>query len=179
MPVSPAWSLEAVMRDFEPHPSWRASFAEAYALAMESPAPEQQLRGWRAAAVIFGDMNALLLCLFVCHHGLALAPSEGRAFRGHIDLCSWDMGLATPSRGETSVAVADLGKPETLRRDDDAARAWLDEQLRPFGGDVARAAPFAMRLTAIRLGLLRGPAEPSIAQVLDASSWQRVADSSP
>lgn len=48
------------------------------------------------------------------------------------------------------------------------------KQLRPFDGDVARAARFAMTLTAVRLGLLRGPEAPSIAQLLDASLWQRV-----
>jgi len=36
-----------------------------------------------------------------------------------------------------------------------------------------------MRLTAARFGLLRGPAEPSIAQVLDESLWRRVASANP
>jgi hypothetical protein len=30
-----------------------------------------------------------------------------------------------------------------------------------------------MRLTAERFGLLRGPAQPSIAEVLDESLWER------
>jgi hypothetical protein len=106
-------------------------------------------------------------------------PSESTAFLGHIDLCLWGMKLATPAQTADHVPMVDLGKPETFRRENQATREWLEEQLRPFDGDVSRAAQFAMRLTAIRLGLLRGPAEPSIEQVLDGSLWQRVAAARP
>src|SRR5262245_62827 len=163
----PSWSLASLLQNFRPHESWRGWFASAYTQAMESAAPDEQLSGWKNAALILGDMNACVLCLFVCFHGRSLVPPDSCDFLGHIDICLWDMKLATPAQGEATVAVADVGKPETFRRDDQAIRAWLHEQLRPFGGDVTRAAQFAMRLTAIRLGLLHGPAEPSIEQVLD------------
>ena len=68
----------------------------------------------------------------------------------------------------------DIGRPDGFLRDTEGTREWLAEQLRPFGGDMERAAVFAMRLTAARFGLLRGPAQPSIAQVLDESLWERV-----
>jgi hypothetical protein len=86
------------------------------------------------------------------------------------------MGLATPTQPNERGAVPahDLGKVETFHRDDKASQDWLAEQLQPFGGAVEQAAVFAMRLTATRFGLLRGPAEPSIAQVLDESLWERV-----
>jgi hypothetical protein len=61
--VDPRWSLEAVLQTFQPHGSWGSWFAEAYAQAMESSAPEDQLNGWKTAAIILGDMNACLLCL--------------------------------------------------------------------------------------------------------------------
>lgn len=172
--VDPGWSLDAVMKTFKPHASWRTWFTEAYGQAMESPDPEVQFKGWRSAAIILGDMTACLLCVFVSRLGLGLAHPNARAFLGNIDLCLMDMGLATPAK-PGDIAVIDIGKPETFRREEDRARAWLEEQMGPFNGDVARAAHFAMRLTGSRLGVLVGPTEPSIEQLLDASLWQRVA----
>jgi hypothetical protein len=174
--VDPSWSLEASLRDFNPHESWRAWFAEAFAKAMESAQPGARLDGWKTAAIIFGDMHAPLFCLFVCQHGRSLVPPDSKAFLGHIDLCLWELGLATPKQpGELgAVPVRDIGKPETFRRDKEVVEEWLAEQLQPFGGSLERAAVFAVRLTAARFGLLRGPAEPSIAQVLDESLWERV-----
>jgi hypothetical protein len=121
-------------------------------------------------------MHAPVFCLFVCHPGRALEPPGSKRFLDHIDLCLWELGLATPARPDSNgtVPCADIGKPEGFCRDVEGTREWLAEQLRPFGGDVERAAVFAMRLTAARFGLLRGPTEPSIAQVLDESLWERV-----
>jgi hypothetical protein len=142
---------------------------------MESTRPEERLEGWKTAAIIFGDMHAPVFCLFVCHHGRLLVPPDSQAFLGHIDLCLWELGLAVPARPNEWGAVppGDVGRLEGFHRDIQAAREWLAEQLRPFGGSVERGAVFAMRLTAARFGLLRGPAEPSIAQVLDESLWER------
>ena len=172
--VDPEWSLDAFLRWYNPHERWRRWFAEAYANAVESGRPEERLRGWRTAAIIFGDMHAPVFCLFVCHHGRSLVPPDSRLFLGNIDLCLWEMGLATPAPTyEGSMPVVDIGAPETFRRDTEAAREWLAEQLRPFGGSVERAAVFAMRYTAVRFGLLRGPSEPSIEQVAEESLWER------
>lgn len=121
-------------------------------------------------------MHAPVFCLFICHHGRSLVPPDSPAFLGHINLCLWELGLATPAQPDQMGAVPsrDIGKPETFHIDLAAEREWLAEQLRPFDGNVGRAAVFAMGLTAARFGLLRGPGEPSIAQVLDQSLWERV-----
>jgi hypothetical protein len=179
--VDPGWSLDALLRDYHPNEGWRAWFTEAYMKALESACPEARLDGWKTAAIIFGDMHAPVFCLFVCHHGRSLVPANSTAFLGHINLCLWELGLATPARPNEmgGVPLRDVGKPEAFRRDVEAEREWFAEQLRPFGGDVGRAAVFAMRLTAARFGLLRGPAEPSIAQVLDESLWERVRPAEP
>ena len=172
--VDPGWSLDALLRDFDPHESWRGWFAEAYAKAIESTGLEEQLAGWRAAAMIFGDMNALVFCLFVCLYGRSLRLQEANRFDAHIDLCLRDLGLATSIRtGTRSLPVTDFGEREMFHRNEAAAVAWIGEQLRPFGGSVKQGAVFAMRLTASRLGLLRGPSEPSIDEVLDESLWKR------
>lgn len=174
--VVPDWSLQAFLRWYDPHQSWRPSFAKTYAEAIESTRPEERLEGWKTAAMIFGDMNALPFCLFVCHHGRSLVGPESDLFLAHIDLCLWDLGLARPAgryEEKRSMPIVDIGKPETFRRDARAAREWLAEQLRPFDGDVERAAVFAMRYTAVRFGFLRGPSEPSIEEVLDESLWER------
>jgi hypothetical protein len=173
--VDPKWSLDALLRNYDPNGYSRSWFAEAFAKALESARPEERLDGWKAAATIFGDMHALVFCLFVCHHGRSLVPTDSEAFLGHIDLCLWELGLATPSRtNELGATLGRIGEPETFRRDVDAAAGWLAEQLHPFDGSVERAALCAMRLTAVQFGLLRGPARPSIAQVLDESLWERV-----
>jgi hypothetical protein len=179
--VDPGWSLDALLRDYHPHEGWRAWFAEAYAKAMESAQPDVQLDGWKTAAIIFGDMHAPVFCLFVCHHGRSLVPPDSAAFLGHIDLCLWELGLATPARPTEygTVPSGDIGNLEGFNRDVAGAEEWLAEQLRPFGGNVGRAAVFAMRLTAARFGLLRGPADPSIAQVLDESLWERMRQAEP
>jgi hypothetical protein len=176
--VDPRWSLDAVLRDYDPHPSWRRWFATAYVQALESADPADRLAGWRAAAVIFGDMHVPVFCLFVCHLGQTLVPPGERDFLSHIHLCLWDVGLAAPAAPDAEV-VGDLANPDSFRRDLDAEGRWFVEQLRPFGGDVGRAAVFAMRLTAARFGLLRGPADPTIDQVLDESLWERVPDPDP
>src|SRR5262249_1382438 len=96
--VDPRWSLAAVLHDLRPHEHWRGSFSEAYARAMESTEPGEQLQGWRTAAMILGDMHACLLCLLVCRYGRSLLPPESRDFLDHMDLCLWEMGLATPTQ---------------------------------------------------------------------------------
>ena len=174
--VDPRWSLDALLRDYHPDATWSDWFADAYAEAMEAARPEERLEGWKTAATIFGDMHANVFCLFVCHHGLTLEPADDENFLSHIDLCLWQLGLARPTQPDAggAVRVLDLGKPEAFRRDVEVARDWLAEQLQPFGGDVGRAAVFAMRLTAAQFGLVRGPPEPTIAQVLDESLWERI-----
>jgi len=172
--VDPGWSLDALLRDFNPHESWRGWFAEAYSKAIEADRLEERFAGWKAAAMIFGDMHAPVFCLFVCLHGRSLRPQEANRFDAHIDLCLRDLGLATSTRtGTRSIPMTDFGEREMFHRDEAAAVAWLGEQLRPFGGSVKQGAIFAMRLTASRFGLLRGPSEPSIGEVLDESLWER------
>jgi hypothetical protein len=173
--VDPGWSLATLLRDYRPHPSWRAWFTEAYARALESPHPDERLAGWKTAAIIFGDMHAPVFCLFVCRHGRTLVAPDSLDFLGHIDLCLMDLGLARPARpdGSGTLPISALGNPEALDRDEQAAAQWLAEQLSPFDGDAGRAATFAMRLTAAKFGLLNGPVDPTIAQVLDESLWER------
>ncbi|MBN9519409.1 hypothetical protein J0H58_12945 [bacterium] len=172
--VDPGYSLAAVLRDYHPHPGWRNWFAEAYAGAIEGADPAARLAGWKTAAVIFGDMHVPVFCLFVCLHGQGLVPSGDRGFLGHYDLCLWELGLATPARPDGDVVPSgDIGHPDGFRRDVAATERWLAEQLQLFGGNPERAALFAMRLTAIRFDLLRVRADPSVAQVLDESLWER------
>lgn len=120
-------------------------------------------------------MHVPVFCMFACYHGRSLVPHDSQAFLGHIDLCLWELGLATPSILDEHGAVPsrEIGKPETFKRDAVGIAEWISAQFRPFGGGMERAAKFAMRLTAARLGLLHGPAEPSIAEVLDESLWER------
>jgi hypothetical protein len=174
--VDPSWSLDALLRDYHPHPGWRTWFAQAYAQAMEAADPATRLAGWKTAAIIFGDTHAPVFCLFVCYYGRTLVPPASTSFLGHINLCLWELGLAVPARTDAAgVLIGNVGKPDTFRIDGETTWEWLAEQLQPFGSDLERAARFAMRLTAARFGLLRGPAEPTIAQVLDESLWERVA----
>lgn len=173
--VDPGWSLAALLRDYRPHESWRRWFTETFTRALESTDPAERLDGWKTAAVIFGDMHAPVFCLFVCHYGRTLVPPDRPDFLGNIDLCLLELGLARPAQpdGSGTIPVRDIGRPDALDRDEQEAAQWLAEQLVPFDGDAGRAAGFAMRLTAVRFGLLSGPADPTVAQVLDESLWER------
>ena len=82
-----------------------------------------------------------------------------------LDLCG------TPRTSHTVITV-NASHLCTMRRDPDAISQWLERELGRFGGDLGRAAEFSMRFTAIRLGLLSGPSDPTIEQVLDVGLWR-------
>ena len=127
--------------------------------------------------MIFGDMHVPVFCLFVSHHGQSMQAVGNTRFLGNINLCLWELGLVEPAKSypTRSMPITDLGgdPKKMFRHDNEAEAAWFAEQLKPFDGDVSRAAAFAMRLTAARFGLLRGPANPSNARILDESLWER------
>jgi hypothetical protein len=100
-----------------------------------------------------------------------LASEE--VFFGHIYLCLMSMRLATSTVPGPGVPVKELVEPGTFRVDVEAFNTWMRDQLRPFGGDLSKAAEFSVRLTAIRLGLLDGPSEPSTGEILDPALWRR------
>src|SRR5262245_35037423 len=119
------WSVEGLLRDWRPHPDWRNWFTQAYDLVTRAESAEKRLEGWRIAAVILGDMHACPLCLFVCLHArLLLPPGSPDYFLAHIDLCLWDMGLAAPAQPD-ALAFGNLGKPESMHRDEEALTRWL------------------------------------------------------
>jgi len=169
------WTLESVLRDWRPGKSWRGSFSEAFALVKKERSLEEQLRGWRTAALIFGDTHACELCLFVCCHASSIFPARRQDFAGHIDLCLMEIGFADAG-GAALIPIVDIGKPGTMRRDEAAVSRWMNRELGRFGGDLGRAAEFSMRLAAIRFGLLSGPADPTLDQVLDPTLWRQSRD---
>jgi hypothetical protein len=107
----PDWSVEILLETWQPRPIWRKWFSEAFALITRARSKEEQIQGLRTAATILGDTHACPLCLFVCLYGRSLLPETSADFLGHIDLCLWEMGLATPSQPGL-VALRDIGKPD-------------------------------------------------------------------
>lgn len=128
---------------------------------------------------MLGDTHAPELCLLAGLHGQSLEGVTSSQdflespFAGSIDLCLLDLGLAAPiyAHPDGAIPIGDFGRLGTLRRDADALELWLQRQLEPFGGELGKAAEFALRLAAIRVGILHGPETATLEQVLDDSQW--------
>ena len=101
--------------------------------------------------MMLGDSGAGPSCLLVSLYGQSLTSPASGEFAGHIALCLWDVGLAALSGGETAVRAGDLGRPGVMQRYETALGCWLSRELSCFGGDLARAATFSLRLATLRL----------------------------
>jgi len=128
---------------------------------------------WRQLAIMLGDTGACPLCIMAVSFAQEQLGErvEDRPLQAHLYLCLLDMGLARTHNDEP-LPLGRAGDPELIDGDPrpDLA-AWLAQQLEPVGGDLARAAELALRLAAVRTGLISGPGEPTLEQILDDSLW--------
>ena len=168
------WSIQARLRDFKPHASWRPMFAPAYERIQAPVSVDDEVAAWRQIAMIFGDMGACEACLLVCLHGRAINPSKASGFQAHMNLCYLDMGLADPSTPGPSYYMMEIAN---MSGHADPIERWFARELQQFGGSPRIAAEFCLRLAAIRLGILGGPPAPRFPQLLDPPLWQKGARS--
>ena len=120
---------------------------------------------------MLGDTRDTPLCLVVvlCARSRPGDSDDRQGLGAHLDLCLLDLDLGRGKDGP--VALSDLGEPGAMERDGAKLGAWLMQELAPFDGDLELAARFALRLAALRTGVIVGPDEPTLAELLDDAPW--------
>ena len=142
---------------WRPRAGWSDTLGPVYVeLTTTDVAGFDATRAWANVAMMMGDTHAAPLALICCLHAATLLPPgvEDRRLHAHRDLCLLDLGLAT---APGPIRIATLGDPDTVDAPPSQLEAWLSRALIPFGGDLSRAAWFALRLAATRVGILDGP----------------------
>lgn len=144
---------------WRPSAGWSSTVREPYAQLRGGAHGFEASGAWAQIAMMMGDSAATPLALVVCLHAAAALPDgvEDRRLSAHRDLCLLDLGLA---RARGAVRIGALGDPGAIDDRRDALAVWLVRALAPFGGDLARAAWYALELAAVRTGVRAGP-EPT------------------
>lgn len=155
MTVDPSPIL-ACAAQWRPRATWVTELRPVYEAIIGGVTGFDATRAWANAAMMMGDTHAAPLALVCCLHAATLLPPgvEDRRLHAHRDLCLLDLGLAT---APGPVQIGKLGDPDTVDRKASHLEAWLAGALIPFDGDLARAAMFAVKLAATRVGILDGP----------------------
>lgn len=151
---SPVIACAATWR---PRTGWAATLREPYDALVAGARGLDAAKAWAEVAMMMGDTRAAPLALVVCLHAERElgALVEDRRLAAHRQLCLLDLGLATTPGKQ--VALAELGKPETVDERPGGLDAWLAQALAPFDGELARAAWFALRVAVVRTGVIEGP----------------------
>jgi hypothetical protein len=167
---------EEALLHWRPKADWASTLREPVRRLLTQA---QHIPSWATLAMVLGDTHAAGLCFLVCEHARRFEQdvSEEKEFLSmHQALAALDLGLAeTVAPGP--VLMKDLHFAESasggaVRLNREHATEWLDHQLRPFDGALERAANFCLCLAATRTGLVRGPSDPSLAQLCDLTLWR-------
>jgi hypothetical protein len=132
----------AYLADWKPRATWAAVIDRAATAIAADPG---DVGAWIDVAMMLGDSAAAPLGLWVALHARALAPDD-RRIGAHLALFLLDLGLGTDTPD----------RPGRVRPGP-ALDVWLDVELAPFGGDLARAARWSLALAAVRTGARPGP----------------------
>ena len=141
---------------WRPSPKWISTLQPAYEALTSGATSFDATAAWANVAMMMGDTRGAPLALICCIHAATLLPAgvEDRRLDAHRDLCLLDLGLGS---APGPVRIAALGEPGTVEAAPAQLESWLARALIPFDGDLARAAWFALRLAATRVGILDGP----------------------
>ena len=164
--------VESYLAHWHPSRGWAKDFVRpAYLQCGVAPRARESIPAWKQLAIMLGDTRATPLCLVVVLFARSICgPSDDKHGLGaHLDLCLLDLDLGHGKDGP--VALSELGEPEAIERDGAKLGAWLLRELAPFDGDLERAARFSLRLAALRTGVIVGPEEPTLGQLLDDTAW--------
>lgn len=160
---------------WRPRTGWAEHYVRpAYLHCIDQIIAPDSIPWWTRLAIMLGDSHATPLCLVVALHARSLLPEivEDRSVDAHVDICLWQLGLAAAK--EEHVPLKAFGEPATLRRDADRLAEWLERELAPFEGDLARAAKCCLRLAACRTGVVAGAEDVTIETLLDDGAWRIV-----
>jgi hypothetical protein len=152
------------LSSWSPSTRWGPLVRPLYEQLAARPAPNDAVPAWIELAIVLGDNRAAPLALLVLVYARSLGPSAemDRRIQAHVDLCAMDLGLAAPAQ-PGPVLLRDLGAPGVVvPREEGALAQWLRLELSPFEGHMERAAMFALRLLAVRTGVLEAPADMTL-----------------
>jgi hypothetical protein len=164
------WSIQAVMHDWNPPLSWASWYRESWIKTNKNNELQDRIAGFGQVLMIVGDSHAPELCLLVALYARRLLEPGSRTFLSHIHLCLSDMGLVVGNE-PGGTAIQALGSSPALLSNNPELTAWMDAEMKHFPQGLMQAADFGLRLAAIRFGLLTGPPEPDVQQVLDETLW--------
>ena len=112
-------------------------------------------------AMLFGDTGAPELCVLVVEHASAIVGSAA-GLESHRRLALMDLGLAEPT--SPSIPLADVVGHTAV--EEGPVAVFLREILAPLDGSLPHAIEFALRLVALRAGLVPRPDPLDVETVL-------------
>jgi len=140
---------------WRPSPGWASTVEPAYRALAAGATGLEAASAWAELAMMLGDTGAPGLGLLAVLHAEAGLPDgvEDRRLAAHRDLFLLDLGLgATAAPG--AIPLAKLGEPGFVAVAHPRLAGWLADELARFGGSLERAARFALRLAAVRTGVV-------------------------
>lgn len=163
---------EQMLKSWHPSHNWQATVRAAYRQITKGKTARRSFKGWAQLAAMLGDCGASPLCLMVCLYGQSLLPRGhwDKQLTGYMNISLLALGLAEP-RYDRTLLIKNIGNPDTIDIKEQQLQQWLNEQLAPFAGDLKKAALFCLRLSALRTGVVGGPQNPIIAQILNDAMW--------
>lgn len=174
MTLPEGYGADSMLREWRPRAAW-ASMVAPGLQAVAAGTRAEQIDGWVQLVIMLGDSRASDFAALVCLHAQRTWPDAAARFAPHLDFVLCQLGMAGAAGGETGqpVPLVELGREGRIRVDQLRFDAWVEDMLEPFDGDLSRAALFALRIAAIRTGLLTGgPEQPTVAEVLDPALWK-------
>ncbi len=99
--------------------------------------------GWARLAELYAELGAIDVALVICRFALDVVGVPDRLYPLR-DRYLIALGLATATRFGVEIDHA-------------AVDAWAERELAPVGGDVGRAARYALHLAGARVGIERAP----------------------
>ena len=163
---------EQMLKSWHPSHNWQATVRAAYRQITEARSTRKSFKGWSQLAAMLGDCGASPLCLMVSLYGQSLLPRGqwDKQLTGYMNISLLALGLANP-RYDHTLMIKNIGNPDTIDIQEQQLQQWLNAQLAPFAGDLRKAALFCLRLSALRTGVVGGPQNPIIAQLLNDTMW--------
>jgi hypothetical protein len=150
--------ITARVADWRPRVGWASTLRAPYEALASGARGLDAVAAWCDVAMMMGDTGAPELALVVCLHAEAELPEgfDHRRLAAHRDLCLLDLRL-TRTTAPGPFRLAEIGNPGVVEDHPGELAAWLARALVPWGGDLARAAHHALRVAAVRTGVIDGP----------------------
>lgn len=163
-------SLESLTKSWGAAPK-KGMFIDVIAVARglrAHPTSDEAVRASVQLAMQLGDTGAQELCVMVVDHreSFGVSVDQWASLEPHRRLALMDLGLATAE--SPSLPITQLVQRTVV--DPTVAEAFRRDFLQPLGGSLERCVELAIRLCALRVGLLERPSSLEIETVLSLAN---------